>query len=117
MIELLNVAGAIETIGMGLLGLAFPKVAAKFVGLSWQTPEGQSEFRATYGGLWLPLGIVPIVTMAPIAFLIAGLCWLGAALGRVLSIILDRTNTRKNWVAVAFECVFAILLLAGSPFF
>ena len=116
MFEILNMIGAIGTIGMGLLGLVFPDTAARFTGLRATTPEGQSEFRATYGGLWIPLGLVPILTQEPITFFMVGLAWFAAALGRVVSIILDQTNTYKNWAAVAFEAIFAVLLLVGSPY-
>ena len=48
-----------------------------------------------------------------IAFLTVGLCWLGAAIGRVISIFLDHGNQAKNWIAVGFECAIAALLLVG----
>jgi hypothetical protein len=44
------------------------------------------------------------------------LCWAGAALGRVVSIFVDRAQTPKNWAGVVFETMFATLLLMGQPF-
>lgn len=113
--EWLNLFGAGATILMGFFGLFLPKIAAKFVGLSANTNAGRSEFRATYGGLWVPLGLVPLLTQEPLAFLIAGLCWLGTGLGRIISIFLDKASDGKNWAAVAFEGGFAVLLLIGEP--
>ncbi len=100
---------------MGCMGLFFPKTASAFVGLSARTNSGTSEFRATYGGLWLPLGVVPLASLEPAFFALTGLCWLCAALGRVISIFLDDAADAKNWLAVAFESGFAASLLVGSP--
>ncbi|MEO0881685.1 MAG: DUF4345 family protein [Pseudomonadota bacterium] len=115
MFEILNTIGAWATLGMGLFGLFLPNRAADFVGLKPVSNAGRSEFRATYGGLWLPLGAVPLLSGAPLAFAIAGLCWLGAAVGRVLSIILDKAFDAKNVGGVVFETAFAMLLLLGAP--
>lgn len=101
---------------MGLLGLLMPTRVAKFVGLTSVSPEGQSEFRATYGGLFIVLGILPLLNGSPLLFAFAGLCWLGAAVGRVVSIVLDRARTTENALGVAFEAGFAALLLVGAPF-
>ena len=100
---------------MGLLGLLLPKVAARFVGLQPLTPAGRSEFRATYGGLWAPLALMPLVTQEPIVFAVSGLCWAGAAAGRIVSILLDDALDAQNLKAVGLELAFAILLLAGDP--
>ncbi|MCI5045104.1 MAG: DUF4345 family protein [Aquisalinus sp.] len=114
--DILNMIGAFGTVAMGFLGLLFPRQASKLVGLTANSKAGQSEFRATYGGLWVPLGLIPIISDAALAYAIAGLCWLGAAGGRVLSIFLDDALDRKNIGAVFFELGFAALLLVGAPF-
>jgi hypothetical protein len=114
-LDILNQVGAAGTLVMGLLGLLLPKVAARFVGLQPLTPAGRSEFRATYGGLWAPLALMPLVTQDPIVFAVSGLCWAGAAAGRIVSILLDDALDAQNLKAVGLELAFAILLLAGDP--
>ncbi len=114
-LDILNQVGAAGTLAMGLLGLLLPKVAARFVGLQPLTPAGRSEFRATYGGLWAPLALMPLITQDPIVFAVSGLCWAGAAAGRVISIFLDDALDAQNLKAVGFELVFAALLLVGDP--
>lgn len=115
MTDWLNLVGAIGTVGMGLLGLLAPTRASAFVGLKPLTPAGRSEFRATYGGLWIALGLVPLLSGEPLAYLMAGLCWALTAAGRLVSILLDRASDPRNWGATVFEGVFAALLLAGAP--
>lgn len=65
-------------------------------------PGGYSEFRATYGGLFMMLHLMAllltmnantqgdILVLAPIAA-----AWIGAGLGRTLSLILDREQNRE----------------------
>lgn len=115
MTEWANIGGALITLSMACMGILRPQWAASIVGLEAISVPGKSEFRATYGGLFIPLGLVPLVTMDPLAFLISGACWLGAAVGRVISILLDDANTMKNWGATGFEAMIALLLLIGTP--
>lgn len=113
--DALNQAGALGTLVMGLLGLVLPRAAARFVGLQALTAAGRSEFRATYGGLWVPLALMPLITQEPIVFAVSGFCWAGAAVGRIVSILLDDALDAQNLKAAGFELVFAALLLVGDP--
>jgi len=115
-LSILNQAGAVITAAMGFLGLAAPRLAARLTGLDGVTPPGRSEFRATFGGLFAALGLAPLLSGAPPLYALAGLCWVGAACGRAISIPLDRAATGKNFAALGFEAVTGALLLAGAPF-
>lgn len=114
--EMFNLAGASVTVLMGCLGLFFPKRAATFTGLKAVTTPGRSEFRSTFGGLFVFAGTAPLILTMPAMFLVLGLSWAGAAAGRVISIFADNANSPKNWIAVAFEAAIATLLLIGDPF-
>jgi len=114
--DIANIVGAVGTVGMGLMGLLFPHTAARIVGLRPVGGAGRSEFRATFGGLWIALGLVPLISGAPLAYLVLGLGWAFKAIGRVISIVLDRAGDRQNWRAVVLEAKFAALVLAGAPF-
>ena len=111
----INLAGAGLTLAMGCLGLFFPRLASRLTGLDARTPPGFSEFRATFGGSLVLPALLILFIETPMAFAFAGLWWAGAALGRVVSIILDRSSTPQNWTAVAFELLFAATLLVGAP--
>lgn len=113
--DLLNNIGAVLTMGMGCLGLFFPNKASALTGLEAVTNAGKAEFRGTLGVTFILLGLIPIITQSPDAFLTVGVCWLGAAIGRILSIFVDRGSEAKNWGAVAIEVIFAALILVGKP--
>jgi hypothetical protein len=108
-------AGALGTVAMGLLGLLAPGRCARFVGLSARDRTGFGEFRATYGGLFIALGVLPLWSGEALAFLAAALAWAGAAAGRLVSIALDRGwREPRNFAAVGFESLFAALLAVGA---
>jgi Domain of unknown function (DUF4345) len=113
--DILNIIGALITISMGCLGLFFPSKASELTGLTATTPAGAAEFRGTLGVTFIFLGLVPLLTLNPYAYLTVGVCWLGAAIGRVISIVVDNGNQPKNWGGVGFESVIATLLLVGKP--
>jgi hypothetical protein len=110
-----NNAGAVVTVAMGCLGLFLPARAAAVTGLAATSVEAKAEFRGTLGVTFLFLGAMPLLTQNALVFLTVGLTWLGAGLGRVVSIAVDGGNSGKNWSAVAFEGVIAALLIAGAP--
>ena len=112
----LNLAGAGITIAMGCLGLFFPQRASALTGLTATTPEARGEFRGTLGITFILLGLAPVVTDTPAAYLAVGAAWTGAGLGRMVSIFLDDARTGKNWVAVGFELALGLLLISGAPF-
>lgn len=80
---LLGQAAAVVTVVLGLMGLVFPSRAAAFTGLSAQSRTGFGEFRATYGGLFVALGLAPLVLGQPVVFGVVSVTWLGTAVGRL----------------------------------
>ncbi|MBA4045648.1 MAG: hypothetical protein C0510_00300 [Erythrobacter sp.] len=113
--EWLNGMGAGITIFIGCLGLFFPDKASAMTGLVAMTPAARAEFRGTLGVTFVFLGAIPLISESPYAVFTAGVCWLGAAVGRIISIFPDYANDKRNWSAVAFECVVASLMLSGEP--
>lgn len=112
---------------LGLGSLINPAWAAGVVRLvadpAPDRPGGYSEFRATYGGLLLLSHGAALVLLfasghvhgAYIALPFA-LGWFGAALGRTLSLMLDRTELRAagmNPVWIASEVTLGLAI--GAP--
>jgi hypothetical protein len=107
-------AGAFITFVLGLLALAYPNVIAKFVSVKPIGLTGVSEVRATYGGFFVALGGLCLYSQSSTVFLVAGVAWLGAALGRGLSVLMDRSYAPKNLAGILFESGIGTLLLAGG---
>lgn len=103
--------GAAITAGLGVMGLVRPAAAAAFTSMQPVGRIGVSEIRATYGGFFVLLGAYALASQEPIAFTAAGLAWLGAAGGRAVSVLVDRSTEPKNFGGIAFEAAIALLLL------
>ena len=104
--------GACLTLGLGLLGLFAPTRAAALTSLSPLGPNGRSEMRATYGGLFAAMGVSCLVTQVDGVFLTVGVAWIGASIGRSWSVVVDRNFSPMNLAGVAFECLIGLLLTA-----
>lgn len=106
--------GACLTLGLGLLGLFAPANAAALTSLSPVGPNGRSEMRATYGGLFAAMGVSCLVTQAEGVFLTVGMAWIGASIGRLWSVVVDQNLSPKNLGGVAFECLIGLMLTAPA---
>ena len=115
---LLAVIACLIGAGLGLVALLRPLKVLKMVGLSLTEGVGHSlsEVRATYGGLFfvshagvaMALAVSPKIGACMSAAL--GLAWSGAALGRVVSMLVDKAVNRFNISATLFEGLMGIAL-------
>lgn len=105
--------------GLGAYAMINPAWASRIVRL---TPtagkvEGRSEFRASFGGLFLAghaFAAWAITTGQPgneLAAAAIGAGWLGSSIGRTISLFADDTLTRLNLFNVAFELLLGFALI------
>jgi hypothetical protein len=110
--EILNVVGAVMTVALGCLGLFAPARARALTQLEAPTPSAFGEFRSTFGGLFVGLGVATLVLGSTDAYLVLRIGWLATAVGRVLSIVADPDGRdSRNVQSLGLEAVIAILLL------
>lgn len=117
------VSASLVGFALGLKGFFDPRWAGRLVGLQAapEKPEGFSELRATYGGLFagahlaslaLFLGAVfipALVSYALGACAVLALAWIGTATGRVWSLLFDAIpRTAFAWGSVGFEAVLGL---------
>ncbi|MEO0449925.1 MAG: hypothetical protein AAFZ74_06405 [Pseudomonadota bacterium] len=113
---------------LGLGSLLVPSWAAGVVRLvadpNPDKPGGFSEFRATYGGLLLLIHTSVLIiqlqgqldlTYKIFALFPVAMGWVGAGLGRTLSLVLDKEQNRSNGlipVWIPMEFVLGLMILA-----
>ena len=107
------VIGASVSVLAGLLGLIWPQQVSKVIGLNLPGPLGVSEFRATYGGLFIGAGVAVLVLGSADAALVLGAAWLGAFVARVVSMVVDRNVSKENLAGCAIELAVGGLLVLG----
>jgi len=110
---LLPSCGAVVTVILGCLGLLFPKAVGRVLGIETHKPLGISEFRATYGGFFLCLGIGCLVAQSAHVFTVVGAAWCAAAFARVVSYAVDGSRTGHNLAGAGVEAGIGLAMLAA----
>ncbi len=108
---MLSMLGALIVLGLGVLGLIWPKTAADFVRITPVDTTGLSEIRATYGGVFLGLGVAALMMNQSSVYHAIGIGFTAAAISRAMSVVVDRSRKPHNFAGIAFEGVIALLLL------
>lgn len=112
MIDILNHAAALLTIAFGLFGFLAPRYTAAALDLaSTHSTMGLSELRASVGGLFVVAGAAALWLNEPLAYAMIGFAFVGAALGRVLSLLLDNPPRGKVLLFGGIEAALAAWFL------
>ena len=109
-LDIAQVAACVMTAATGVLSLVAPRSTPGFTGLSPQGGRGISEIRAVLGGLFIALGVAPLVWGGD-TFRMLGAGYLAIAAVRIVSIFFDKASIRSNWISLAVEIVFGVLLV------
>lgn len=101
--DILNLIFALISIALGAISWLNPRYAMASLDLcGGSTTMGMSEVRASAGALFVGMGVGAIAIGGSGAFAMLGFCWLGAATGRLTSLVLDG-QSRKKWVFFGIE--------------
>jgi hypothetical protein len=110
-LAILKIIAAIGTFLTGLLVLIKPKAAEGFTGLTAGGPRGISEFRAVFGGLFVALGLFPLIIQSQVAYQMLGWGYLAIAFARLISVFIDKSYDRSNLISLGIEIVFGVILV------
>lgn len=112
---LLNPILALLATAMGAFGFLAPRYTAQALDLTpGKTTMGLSEMRASVGGLFVVLGIGCLIIDDPLAYAMLGVAFAGAALGRLVSCLVDRPAVSRAWIFFAIEFAMALALLPAN---
>jgi hypothetical protein len=105
------VAGALLTCSIGLVGVLAPRRLLTATRLEFLEGYAITEARSTFGLMLLALGGIPLLTGEPAAYLTAGAAWLGAAAGRLASLLADGHTDSHNLLGLVVQAFIGLLLL------
>lgn len=115
MIDILNIAVALMTVAFGAFGFLAPRFTASALDLiPGETTMGLSEMRASVGGLFVAIALFAIWSGDPMAYVMIGVAYAGAAAGRLVSIFVDRPPFKKASLYFALEAGPAAYLLLAN---
>lgn len=120
--RLLALIGGVVTLAGGLAGLFGPEQALPWIGFEKMASNPAwsiGEVRATYGGLFIVIGVYGLLSaLDPVVhrgrLLMIGLMWWGVAGGRALGASLDGNPGVLVWGYLAFETLLGGLFVAAS---
>ncbi|MEM9320791.1 MAG: DUF4345 family protein [Pseudomonadota bacterium] len=114
-IDVINGFIAILSIGLGMCGWIAPRwTMAQLDMRSGPTNMAYTEVSAVSGCLFVGLGIGALILNEPLAWILMGTAYGGAAVGRVTSILRDNAGTRQSWTFFACEAAIASWLLIAN---
>ena len=105
--------GASVSIVAGVLGFLLPQQVSKTIGLGLPSQLAISEFRATYGGLFIGAGLAVLIIGSSEAAKVLGAAWAGAFVARAVSVVIDRSRSKENVAGLVIEATVAALLIFG----
>ncbi|MEO0881773.1 MAG: hypothetical protein AAFY34_03480 [Pseudomonadota bacterium] len=120
----ISAAGLLFGAWAGLIALVRPSQIARSLRLQADPakPGGYAEFRATFGGVFFMIHAVALLIVLRFEPLIGALvvlpivgAWLGAAIARTLSMLLDKDENGEGGINrywVILEIVIALLIAA-----
>ncbi|MBN2119278.1 MAG: DUF4345 family protein [Anaerolineales bacterium] len=110
-IKVLQIIIVVATILTGLISLVNPRGVEGFTGLTAPGGRGVTEIRSILGGVFIGLGIAVLLLGTRETYQMLGITYLAIGAVRFVSIFLDRSSEPSNWISLAVEIIFGILLL------
>jgi hypothetical protein len=110
-LQILQYIACILTALVGVYATFFPKSTTSFTGLSPLGERGVTEIRVVFGVFFIVLGLFPIIAASPVAFQMLGYGYLLVGIARIISIFIDKSSERSNWISVGFEVIFGFILI------
>lgn len=115
-LEIIKIILAATTAITGIISIIMPTKIKGFTGLINDGSRGISEIRAVMGGVFLALGVTALVFDLVLhnpnpVYQSLGIMYLTIGLIRALSIVFDKAHQSSNFISLAVEIVFGVLLV------
>ena len=110
-IKILQIIAVIATILTGLVSLINPRGVQGFTGLTALSGRGITEIRSILGGLFIGLGIAVFLLGTRETYQMLGIMYFAIGMVRLISIFLDKSSVRSNWISFVVEIIFGIILV------
>jgi hypothetical protein len=115
LVDMINLAVGLLTIGLGLLGWLAPRWTMQQLDMvAGPTNMAYTEISAVSGCLFVGLGLGAIYLNEPLGWVVVGIAYAGAAVGRVTAIFRDNAASRQAWTFFASEAALASWLILAN---
>lgn len=110
-LKILQFIAILGTFLTGLYSLIWPKRIQGFTGLVPEGGRGVTEIRAILGGVFLGLAAGAFFLNHAVSYPLVGITYLVIAAVRTVSMFIDRSVVSSNWISIATEVIFGVLLV------
>jgi hypothetical protein len=115
---ILKIIAAVASLLFGLVALWNPKRTAETASLKADSPQGKAEIRASWGGMFLGLGLAALFLRSPDAYMVFGIAYAATAAVRLGTWLLDRKLINQTVLFVlGFEIISAIIFMLPEGLF
>jgi hypothetical protein len=115
LVDMINIVVGLLTVGLGLLGWLAPRWTMQQLDMvAGPTNMAYTEVSAVSGCLFVGLGLGAIYLNEPLGWVVVGIAYAGAAVGRVTAIFRDKACSRQAWTFFASEAALASWLLLAN---
>jgi hypothetical protein len=115
LVDMINIVVGLLTVGLGLLGWLAPRWTMQQLDMvAGPTNMAYTEVSAVSGCLFVGLGLGAIYLNEPLGWVVVGIAYAGAAVGRVTAIFRDKAGSRQAWTFFASEAALASWLLLAN---
>ncbi len=112
MADIITLIATLLTIAFGGFGLDAPRYTAGALDLApTESTMGLSELRASVGGLFVVAGLAALWLDHPVGYAMLGFVFVGAALGRAVSLVFDAPPVGKVLLFGGIEAALAAAFL------
>jgi hypothetical protein len=114
LVDMINMAVALLTIGLGLWAGWRP--AGRCSSSTCRGPPNMAytEVSAVSGCLFVGLGLGAMILNEPVGWVVMGIAYAGAAVGRVTAIFRDDAASRQSWTFFGSEAALASWLILAN---
>ena len=111
-LHILKIISCIATVATGLLGALRPSAVPGFTGLETTGPRGVTEIRSIFGGLFIGVGVFPLIVGVPAAYQMLGVMYLAIGAARLVSMVVDGSASEtSNLISLGAEIVLGVILV------
>jgi len=110
--QFFNIVACIAISLFGVYALFRPYEAAAMAHLKTDDSNGTAEVRISFGGLFIMMGIAPLMLNDAAAYQVVGLVFLGAFITRLITLVVDHPQIERLFIISGlFELVVGLVLL------
>ena len=110
-LQILKYVAVAVTLFTGLYSLLQPKKIKGFTGLEASSPRAITEIRAVMGGTFIGLSVAALIFPIREVYLTLAFAYIAIAILRAVSMVLDHTLEKSNWISLASEVVLILFLV------